>query len=352
MMRNVVGCGLLVVLVACGGSSSEDVRAGDEVTSTTVLGRQPPGSEIVGGLVVPEGASLAGAVFPWQDEGLDLAGGIAHLSIEGDPFAVWDDLAGQLRELHPEAPMAGTADSCVWQYQYENRGGLLVELDGNDGSDTPEEARSRRVITAEAPEGTLRGIDCWAGASYSVDGAAERTTLTMSAGSDWRPTLTIDVQREAGPGEVRTSAQLASEGPGARTPTPVPVPEGAADHIPPTTEPAIVAEGEPFGGEVNCFSGQGYARTVLPAGATAVEAGADKGQVSVLAVDDARAVIEDLQAQFEGGMPDETAGIEVVDLGDGSTISSYSHGVSAGGGACSVRSSPDGRYLRIERSAD
>jgi hypothetical protein len=41
-----------------------------------------------------------------------------------------------------------------------------------------------------------------------------------------------------------------------------------------------------------------------------------------------------------------------VDLGDGSTISSYSHGVSAGGGACSVRSSPDGRYLRIERSAD
>lgn len=351
-----------LLAAGCGGGGSDAaVSSGDGSTTTSaVAGLQAPGAEIGGGLVVPEGAQLAGAAFPWADEQLDASGSDAHLVIDGDPFAVWDALAAQLRELHPDAPFPGSADSCAWRWEERvEDGGRVVTLDGTDEDDqlSEQERLDRQRVTADAPPGTLAGVECYASASYATEAGLERTGLQLAAGADRHASLAIDVMADAYDTEPGTTAQLASVAaqlsPTGEVPPPSleAVPAGAADHVPASLPSGPVGEGDPFGSEVNCFSGSGYTRTLLPAGATWV-ADLGYGDVSVLAVDDPRAVIEALQGQFESGGPDESSGIRTVELDDGASILTYAHSVSAGGGGCSVRSSPDGRYLRVERNAD
>jgi len=53
-------------------------------------GAQPPGSEVRGSLTVQEGSHLIGAAFPRLDADGTENGWQAYLTIDGDPYEVWD----------------------------------------------------------------------------------------------------------------------------------------------------------------------------------------------------------------------------------------------------------------------
>lgn len=348
--------GLALALAACGsgsgGTAADDgsTTTVESTTTTAVVALRPPGTEIAPGLVVPDGAQLAGAAFvrSAEEQQGGQAGWDAHLVIDGDPFAVWDDLAGQLRALDPAAGFSGSADGCAWRFEEQIvDGGSVVTLDGSDVEGAPADPT---VVTAEAPGGSLLGVECSAGATMDVGDGFQTFFLSLDAGSDRPTSATLTAIAERGSPGARSWGIRTGDGP-APAPSPDPVPAGAADHLPASPPTPVVEEGDPFGSDVNCFSGTGYTRTLLPAGATWV-ADIGFGNVSVLAVDDPRAAIEALQAQFEAGGPDESSGIRTVELADGTSILTYSHGVSAGGGGCTVRSSPDGRFVQVSRYAD
>jgi hypothetical protein len=99
-----------LVLTACsddGGSATPTTKPIPDV------GLSPPGTPLVGGLVVPEGSRLVGPTFPIAEESwAGLAGSTnALLELDAKPFAVWDDLAEQARRLGSPLPHSGI---CQW----------------------------------------------------------------------------------------------------------------------------------------------------------------------------------------------------------------------------------------------
>jgi hypothetical protein len=359
-----------------------------ESTAQSTL--QPAGSDLADGLVVPEGTRLAGAVFARPSEVQSGDDWTAHLVIDGDPFAAWDDVAGELRDGDQAAPMSGSADACTWTIADD----AVLEPDaGNDGAGggaTPGEPvdggavapRSTSSATGDAPTTTqptvdpyveataiiadapideVDGLECSASAS-STKGMPRTYTVQLRSGGHWPATLTIESRAEApgSPAAEPSAWRLSLErqaGPGGSptpAPGPEPVPAGAADHVPDPPAQDDPGAGDPFGTEVNCFVGKGYEQLVLPPGASYVAGGFLSGQDSVLAVDDAEAAIADIQRQTAGdGTSEDGPGtIEQLDLSDGRAVTEFRFGVSAGGGACGARSSPDGRFLVVSVHGD
>lgn len=352
----------LTLLAGCGGGSG-DGGAGEEAGSsapTTVPARQPPGSPLDDGLVVPPGAALAGAVF--RDARYD--GTIAdrwtvHLLIDGDPFAVWDDLAGQLRDADAAVPMAGSRDSCRWAFK--SPGEVATGQMGAPTGGYPEAQQTSAdlEITAEPPNGEVWGIECSATAVVEADdGTMLGYAMELRSGEPWPATLLLDrLGPELLTGAASVAGRVGPGGPVAGEPGPAAVPAAALAFLPdPPTQPDP-APGGAFGSAVNCFAQGSRNRdglVVLPEGASVVGDGWSYGGVSVIAVADADAALADLRGQFEGDGTNGSSVVEMeeIELPGGGTITRYAHEVSAGGGACSVLESPGGEFLRIGRSAD
>ena len=137
-------------------------------------------------------------------------------------------------------------------------------------------------------------------------------------------------------------------------PGPDRVPAGKANDLPVLAGQPSATAGDAFGPRVNCFTSGGYRRMKLPDGSVLVGAGWDRDSYSVLAVADADAVIDDIARQVEGPKrsPESEIARDSYDIAGGGTIARYAHSISAGGGGCSVTSSPDGDYLRISAHGD
>jgi hypothetical protein len=361
----VIGVVGLALLSACGSGSSGPTAAEESgpsasTTLPTLPNEQPAGSPLADGLVVPPGASLAGAVFrdaPYDGTVADRW--TAHLVIEGDPFVAWDDLARQLWDLEAAVPMPGSRDSCQWVYKSpaEVATGQLGAPTG--GYPEAQQTAADLEITAAPPNGEVWGIECYATAVIGADvGAEQGYAMGLRMGEDWPATLLLE---RLGPdllgGATSTAGRVdpASGEPGAAGRDAVPT--EAVQHLPGAPPQPDPAPGEPFGTVVNCFargSRNGDGMIVLPEGSSVVGDGWSNGGVSVIAVSDPAGALADLRGQFEGEGTDRDSGgeLEEIELPGGGTATRYSHEVSGGGGACEVLSSPDGRFLRIARYAD
>jgi hypothetical protein len=136
---------------------------------------------------------------------------------------------------------------------------------------------------------------------------------------------------------------------------PGPAPATAAAQLPRRDAPALVETGDPFGQENNCFE-SGYDRLTLPDGARLVGGGTTPGLsdfAAVLAVDDPRAVLEDLRDQLDE--PDDTDGdypLNEERLADGTSVWTLFGSVRAGGGTCGMNSSPDGTAVLVTTRSD
>ncbi|HEU5149075.1 MAG TPA: hypothetical protein VFU19_01185 [Iamia sp.] len=407
VQRWVCGAVVLVSLLAgCGDDSSERTGAEpgtDEPADGT-------GAELDDGLVVPDGARLAGTVFRRPGYGLiepvppitavpptavaggdsapatDAPGPVATqppleidpaaegwstvLVVEGDPFAVWDDLAAQVRAIGPA--LAGSADACAW----------WVEQD----PDEPRPSDARR-ITDTAPPEPIDHLRCEAAASDGTldigvalrhggvhpgtveiavrpdeDGQASTYAEAVTIGPvDPDPTPPEPVPADAGPagtGQPATgpTSTVTTRQPPDSLPTPGPdaVPAAAHDLVP-EPEPGPAPEpGDRFGGEGNCLA-TGYDRMVLPEGAELVATVGGPDGTSILRVDDVRAAIDALLASGADG-PDaesfEPGPVEEQPLADGGTVLAVAWSISAGGGACDLLASPDGTHLLVTMHSD
>jgi len=392
-------------LAACGDDDEPTEARRDDPPAATEVVLRPAGTELAEGLVVPEDARLAGAVFrqsgydresieplppvtvapipldedappaspttagpdvtmPPLERDPEVEEWTALLVIEGDPFAVLDDLAAQVRELGPA--LSGSRDACVWQ------------VDGESDVTAPS---GPVAVAAGPPALPIDHLRCEASAS---DGT-RHLTVSLRYGGEHPGTLVVERVAEqfgGGPssyGEGAIAAQEREQGPS--EPEPV-VPDGSTDgtttsttHQPPDTLPVPGPEpvgddvrdllpdpapqpdpetGERFGGTGNCLA-TGYDQMVLPAGATLVATEAGGDGVSVLATDDVEATMDALLASGADG-PDassfDPSPRERIPLADGSTVSSHSFSISAGGGGCNLLASPDGGYVLVTMYSD
>lgn len=411
-MLAAVGVVALGAVVGCGDGSDDAAGRQEPTPSTTNLGDpashlQGPRSPIADGLVVPTGAKLAGEAFrevprdlsdeesgltaPAPGTSVDDLPWEALLVIDGDPFAVFDDLAGQIRGDAIGLPMPGTADSCIWVVadpgpsdpgegpvagmgepvevtpEPTSAGGAApsggpTEGFQSDGQGEIEMAELRAEIVAESPPpDDVTGVSCQASVEVAEPGGSRRIELELSADDRVPATITVrgshSDQAPIAPGataQVTTKiGQTTSSGVGPE-PGPDRVPAGKANDLPVFAGQPVGAAGDAFGPDVNCFIEGGYRRMQVPVGAVLVGGGWDGGAVSVLAVDDAEAVTAAIARQVEGPSrsPDSEISRDDYELADGRTISQYSHAVAAGGGGCSVTTSPDGRYLRVSAHGD
>ena len=323
-MRRAWGAVLAAVLVGAAG-------CGDDAE----VGLSPPGTALAGGLEVPVGTRLVGPVFlrPPGDSAVDQgppqrSDSVAVMRVDGDPFAAWDDLAGQARALGLQMAASGV---CGW-----HRARPLAEVPSAPTSGPVAEARPELADTLDCqavaggplPDGTqvMVGMRLWwwdAGAELHVD---------ISEGGVPEPSY-------AYPGT-----------------DPGPAPATAVDQLPEREPQPPVDVGDPFGSENNCFE-SGYDRLALPDGARLVGGGTTPGLhvdfAAVLDVDDAEAVLGQLRDQMDD--PDESDGdygLRKESLAGGRTIWALGGGVSAGGGACSMWSSPDGTAVIVTTSSD
>jgi hypothetical protein len=115
-------------------------------------------------------------------------------------------------------------------------------------------------------------------------------------------------------------------------------------------EPPTTTVGEPFGPAANCTATG--ASFVLPEDAEVLIENYGDDLTSLLAVDDASAAMTSLRAQVGEDDPGVRAGLATIETEDGGIVLRYDTAVMAGGGACSITSSPDGRTLRIDRYPD
>jgi len=406
--RLVVTVALLAVTVlgACGDDEPEVAGGGDDPPAETDDGLLPAGTELGDGLVVPEDARLAGAVFRrsgYDPEALEPAhpvppptvpagGGslpstttdgpaptqpplerdpgseewTALLVVEGDPFAAFDDLAAQVREIGPALP--GTADACLWQVVQEP----ATEL-----------AAQPSPVGAGPPALPIDHLRCEAAAS---DGTRD-ITVSLRYGGEHPGTLHVDRVADTD-GEPSSYAEGTFTAPVADAPSdllppepvvpegeptdgtttstthqppdvlPVPGPEPVGDDVRallPDPAPAPTPEaGERFGGTGNCLA-TGYDQMVLPAGARLVATEGGPDGPSVLATDDVEATMDPLLASGADGPDAESfdpSPREHIPLADGSTVSYQSFSISAGGGACDLLASPDGADVLITLYSD
>lgn len=347
---------LVAGLIGCSRArSTEAVRPGGTEVASSSPHLEPAGTPMRDGLVVPHGAHLAGAVFVERDDVVERnpapttsigpkAASIlpweALLTVEGDPFAAWDDLVAQLRRtLHVAMP--GSPDSCLWT------------------SATPgTEAPPKVVALAPPPSGT-DGIICEAGAGRGDHGRVQWLMLTMIGEHDRKP-LTIHVQSRwstgsRAPRPTALAASLVRHGrAGEDIPDPGsgPMPAGKAEQVPTFPPQPHAGPGQPFGTAVNCFVTDAY-RMRVPEGGSLV-ATSDFGELAVVAVDDLDAALADVRLQVEGPTRDPTSEVERwrLDLPSGRRVVHYGHAVLAGGGFCGFTRSRDGRYLLVTLNAD
>jgi hypothetical protein len=304
------------VAVAACGSGDHDAQ------TATATGGEGERAALMEGLVAPTGTRLVGDVFerPWGDEVTNVST-VAVLTVDGDPFAAWDDLAGQIRDLGAPFPGSG---ACAW-------------LEQGDSGSTPV-----RSVAEPAPAGA-DGVTC-AGSATAAGGAVSFLAEL------WVSPDGAELGVETLPAEPGSEAQSYPEvGTGA-------APAGAADRLPPVEQPALPRVGEPFGRENNCFE-SGYERFTVPEGAEVVGGGNApvlEDFAAVLAVDDAPAVLEALAGQLDPTGP--STGDAAIDVRQarvpGGQVWELTGSVSAGGGACGIWSSPDGKLLLVMTHSD
>ncbi|HEX7135501.1 MAG TPA: hypothetical protein VF228_23195, partial [Iamia sp.] len=351
--------------------TTEPAETGDGTDEPTAAGaRLPAGTELADGLVVPEGAGLAGTVFP--DPGTPGVAGAAPATPDGwiallpidegevDPFAVFDALAADVRETGPAMP--GSADSCSWQLPAVDEASGPGRLVAVAGPAPPAEEIVALACEATASDGDVEVTmrldwgDDHPGTILVTRGFGARP---FAIGSRGEPYGTEDPAPEA-PEAVVPDGSCAAAGCEDDDPTPTtrqppdtlpptgpdPVPAEAVDLLPERPAAEDPAVGEPFGGESGCFAAT---RAVfhLPEGARL--AGTDGGYdaTSVLAVDDADAAMEALFA--EAGETEGMAPVEILDapLDDGTAIRTMSFQGGAGG-TCWLQGSTDGHHLLIQ----
>lgn len=328
----VLGLTMTMTMAMSGCGSSSDGTATSPFDDEAEVVLHGPGTDLGDGLVVPEGAHLAGTPFDAPDEGADRW--TAILTLDRDPFGVFDALADQVRKV-VDAPMPGSSDSCYWL--------------STAGSGKPER------IGTDDPSGD-DGISCNAIASAAAEGHLVAYEVTLEWNDD-EPGY-AELTRQPWPadlGPVAEGAQalsIAAWDDGMYSdlaaPTTASVPAAASAHLVMPDDPNVLIgpeAGEPFGPTVHCFA-RGDARFEAPPGTRGVVA---LRYQAVLAVDDVSAAIADLKRQLEAPELDrlsETDSAPLV-LADGTEISRYSHGISAGGDGCSVQGSADGHHLRV-----
>lgn len=322
-------------LASCGDSGGvrSSTRAGADGREIPGVGLSGAGSPLMEGLVVPPGTQLIGPVFPRpRPLGAEERSSVAVLTVEEDPFAAWDDLAGQAHALGTPLPSSGV---CAWHDVTTEQGGLLqpvlVEEPRPDGADA-------LVCTATAhgpsPGGGLISITArlW----WDAEGA--ELGLEVSAGD------VLGVGDDAVAAGDDDQIQAFPDDPG-------PAPPSAVGQLPPVEDAPDASAGDPFGQETNCFE-DGYARLRIPDGARLVGGGTAPvvgSFAAVLAVADARAALEDIAAQLDPTGPDAGDGsvtIEQVGL-SGDRIWLLTGDVGAGGGSCEMWSSPDGQAVLV-----
>ncbi|HMJ76061.1 MAG TPA: hypothetical protein VK507_08815, partial [Iamia sp.] len=344
-------------LALAGACTDDEPRTEDDPPTTEAGG---PGTDIAEGLVVPDGARLAG-VFrrPAPDPDPDppdplppvigtAPGGTlpttlptttttttaapgphgpddwtALLVVDDDPFGAFDDLAAQVRATGPQLP--GSAGACVWVHP-------AAEGDGPARVD---------AVRSGPPAGTIDHLRCRASAS---DGETA-VVLTLQSGGAYRGT--IDLTWAA------TTSAAGSEGEAAPGPGTDPVDGAAADDPPGAAEPDEPEAGDPFGGPVSCTPGGAPLR--LPEGATLVASEGGYDGWAVLASDDPEATIAGLieLARAEPGSGDlQTHPEERLTLADGTVVVEQLWEINAGGGICTALTGPDGRHLLVTAQGD
>ena len=291
--------------------------------SMPAVGLSGPGTPLAGGLVVPPGMRLIGPVFPSPSQvGGDERGFVALLAVEGDPFAAWDDLARQARDLGAPLPSSG---SCAWHDIRTEQGGLLesefVDQPRPDGAET---------------------MECVGGGYGPTPGGG---SISVNARLWWwAEGAELGLEVSVGEGAYSRSYGSTDDDPG-------PAPASAVAHLPARQEPIVPDVGEPFGLETNCFE-SGYDRLRVPPGARVVGGGTVPVLGSfavVLAVSDPHAVLQHIAQQLDPNGPDAGDGsvtIKKVDLPDG-PVWVLNGDVMAGGGSCQMWSSPDGHAILV-----
>ncbi|MCU1370792.1 MAG: hypothetical protein JWO77_1986 [Ilumatobacteraceae bacterium] len=373
----IAGVGVVAALTLGACSSAPPVEPEVEQPIVEPRGLQPPRSKIADGLVVPEGAELAGSLFSQPGEEVSVDDWAAYLTVDGNPFAVWDDLAQQARAGDGHPMLAGSADACTWTLPDDAatpEGGEATDpaprsTEEATGSTAPASTTAPPAadpnleaitITSSAPTQEVDGVECSASAPTLVKGIPEQLTMHLRSGSRLPATLTLQAvwgaeSAQAGPTALRTTLERQSrQGGPVVEPGPDPVPDGAEAHVPEPQEQEKSAQLGPFGPEVNCFADVGYQRLRLPHGADFVAGGFADGTISVLRVISVEAALTELREQVSGdGTSEDGDGtVETVKLVGGGPVTRFSFSVSGGGGGCGALSSPDGRFLIVSAHGD
>lgn len=319
---------VLVCASACGGDSSPQ-RSGTRPAAATL---SPAGTPLMADLVVPVGTRLVGPVFPRTPDltartsGLTAsASSFAVLQVDGDPFAAWDDLAGQARRISPEFPGSGI---CGW---------LIREA-------TPEFPENRVPVSLPRPAESS-AMSCEAAVLGTLD---DGTEVFIRMALWWLPAgaeLHVDVS------EVDASelpGYVPEADPGVAPPT-------AVEQLPARAASSPVGVGDPFGLEFNCFETR-YDRLTVPAGARLAGGGNTPSFydfAAVLAVEDPETVLGQLRDQLD--RPDDTNGHYSLDeerLPDGTPVWTLHGSVDAGGGGCAMWSDPSGTAVLVTATSD
>lgn len=295
----------------------------------------PPGTPLVAGLEVPVGTQLVGPVFvrPLIDGAVEpgspqRSGAVAVMRVDEDPFAAWDDLAGQARDLGVPVAASGI---CIWRRSLPVPGS-----DGIPNVDSP--------VSAPRPD-IADAVDCDAAANGRLpDGTGIRITMSL-----WWWAAGAEIHVEVAEGDVEGLVSPYPET------DPGPAPATASEQLPDRDAPTAVDAGDPFGRENNCFE-TGYDRLTLPAGARLAGGGTTPGFrdfAAVLSVDDPEAVLGELRDQLDDPA-DENGHYDISEepLADGTEVWTLTGGVDAGGGGCHMLSSPDGTAILVTTQSD
>lgn len=368
-----LAAGLAVVAVlalgACGNQAEPEADAPEPIVEPS--GLQKAGTPLGDDVVVPEGSSLVGAVFPWPSEEGGQLDWSAYLTLDGDPFEVWDDLAGQFRDRDQVVAMPGSADSCTWVLSDPDQGPAAGEpVDTaprpTDGSTTTTTATPEGdpyleavTITGTPPVQEVDGIECTATAGLMGTDSSQLFTMHLRSGVDQPATLTVTntyTDAQVGqPTAMRTSLERQAAPPG--TPEvatgPRSVPSSASQYLPkPKAQPKI-EEDAAFGAETNCFASGKEERLVLPPGAAFLAGGFADGSTSVIRVISTEAAMAELRQAVagDGTSEDGDGTVQTVNLLDGGRVTRFTFAVTGGGG-CTATSSEDGNYIAISTHRD
>ncbi|WCO66088.1 hypothetical protein PO878_16430 [Iamia majanohamensis] len=347
--RRALALTVLGALVLTGGCGGDGDGAADDGSTTTEAppppSLAPPGAPIgESGLVVPDGAHLAGPAFGGPD--LALGGGWgALLTVEDDPFAVLDGVAAQVRASG--ATMPGSGSACMW------------------GVDTTGEGRADEgvpVVDGE-PAGTVVELRCEAsgrGPSTGAEDDISEATASLewgrgTTGAIWLTWSTRQTDQGAGGFGAASGPGPVQPTPGFDEPEPAPfgpdpVPTSARRLLPDRAGPTSPDVGERFGAASSCHSG--YDRFRLPVGARLVAAQGGVDGPSVLEVDRVEPVLDALAGQAD--TTDAFAADDVVEVTTpaGTQVPRRTWVITGGGGGCTLLGSPDGHHVLVTSQSD